>query len=251
MVNAGDTAVAGTDFNPAVNAQLTIPANTTDATIQIAIPATSTQSSTAKTFHVNISTDPASTSNVVLGTTSALGTINSEPAVVITSETDTLTTSAPTTLSFPVQLVNQANNAPLASNQDVTIQYRVVSESSDNAVGGASINTPGVDYQALDTLSGNPPARALVIPAGSLSGTITVPIAAELAGTTSKTFHVDLLSVSSGAFRGTNDTAVGTIDVSGIQKPFAFIQNSTLVEPTTTGQNMQFTVSLTSQSSVR
>ncbi len=204
-INSGDTAVPGTDFNPATNAQLTIPPNTTDATIQIAIPVNATQSSTGKTFHVNISTDPASTSNVVLGTTSRLGTINSTPAVVITSETATLTSSAATTLSFPVSLVNQTNNTntPLASNQDVTVQYRVFSESSDNAVGGASITTPGVDYQELDTLSGNPPTQALVIPAGSLSGTITVPIAAELPGNVNKTFHVDILSVSSGAFLGT------------------------------------------------
>ncbi len=247
---ADGTAVAGTDYTQQTNQQVTIPANTSDATIQIPILAQSAQFSGSKTFHVNISLDSTDHSGAELGTTSAQGTITSAPAAAFPNPGSvTPTQSVPTTMSFDVHLQNQQGFDSRAT-QDVTIQYRVYSDSGDTAVGGSSITASGVDYLAIDTTAANPLGQPLVIPAGQTTGSINVPIAAELAGTGSKTFHIQILSVSQGAFvSSVASTTTGTINLNQIPKPLASIQNSSLPEPTTP-QNMQFTVNLSAPSTV-
>ncbi|HVU85766.1 MAG TPA: Calx-beta domain-containing protein [Pirellulales bacterium] len=246
---SGDTAVAGTDYTTQTNQKLTIPAGTTDTTIQIPIAAQTTTGFADKTFHVNISLDSSDTSHVSLADTSAEGTITSVPSVgILSNATDSPTQSAPSTMNFAVTLLNQ-QGAPTQTTQDLTIQYRVFSTGTDNAIGGSSIATSGVDYLAVDTTAANPLGQPLVIPAGQSVGTIKIPIAAELAGSINKTFHIQILSVSAGAVvSDVAGSATGTINVGQIPKPVVSIQNASLPEPTTTGQNMQFTVSLSAPS---
>jgi hypothetical protein len=151
-------------------------------------------------------------------------------------------------MTFSVQLLNQAGGQQAAA-QPVTVQYRVVSNSGDTAVGGSDITTPGVDYLAIDTTEANPLGQPLVIPAGVTSASINIPVAAQFAGTGTKTFHLEILSVSAGAFvSNAAHSAVGTIKLNQIPKPVASIANATLVEPTSTPQNMQFTVTLSAPS---
>ncbi|HEY4309261.1 MAG TPA: Calx-beta domain-containing protein [Pirellulales bacterium] len=248
QVNGTDTAVPGTDFTAVTGQTLTIAAGQTDGTITITTLGNTAQTATDKTFHVQISLDAANQSNATLGTgnttLSALGTITNEPAVVIGSSSVTPNTSAATTMSFLVTLVNEQKSGDLINaGQDITIHYTVSSTGTDNAVGGASTNTPGVDYQTTGT------TQTLVIPQNSNNGTIKVPIAAEIAGTGTKTFHVTIQDVSAGAFVGTQSSATGTINLGSIPKPVVSIQSASLAEPSTT-QNMTFTVTLSAPSSV-
>ena len=237
QVQAGDTAAAGTDFTAVTNGQITIPANTTTINIPIQTVGSSTYEPD-KTFHLSVSLDSSSPGRAIAPAGAALGTITSsvaKPAVSITNSSVSESTSAAATMTFNVSL-------SAASGQDVTIQYNTASLTGDTATGGADVTTQGVDYQ-------NVPSGTLVIPAGQTTGTISIPIAAELAGP-SKTFHVVLSSATGGGQLGTSAQALGTIQ-NTIPQPSATIQpTATLAEPASGSQNMNFVVTLSAASSV-
>jgi len=242
-LQGSDTAVSGTDFPLIKNGQITIPANTQDAVIKIDLPAGSAVATGVKTFHVTINVDPASTDAVTLGSTVSVS--SQGPAVVITAATDTVTSSTQTNMNFQVNLQDLAGNGALvAAGQNVVVTYKVVSNSNDAnpAVGGDSLSTPGVDFVTVAN-------GQLTIAAGQKSGTITVPIAAQLAGH-NKTLHVEITSATN-AYLSATASATGTI-ANNIAKPVASIQSTaTALEPTGSGTtNMSFTVTLGSKSSV-
>lgn len=233
----GDTAVAGTDYTGVTNGQITIPANTTTINIPIQTIGTSTFEPT-KTFHLQVSVDASSPGRAVAPATPAQGTINSanaQPTVSIADSSVSESTSTATTMNFTVTL-------SAASGQDTTVQYNTATLSGDTATGGASTATQGVDYQ-------NVPSGTLVIPAGQLTGTVSIPIGAEVAGP-SKTFHVVLSSATGGGQLGTAVQAQGTIS-NTLAQPAATLQpTATLAEPASGSQNMNFTVTLSAPSSV-
>ena len=238
VTEGGDTAHAGVDFTT-TNGKVTIPANQTSAPINVPILAASTISATGKTFHLTASVDANSTS-FATGSPAATGTISTEPQVTIDSNASvTETTSASATMAFTVHLVD-SNNQPLKSDTDVTVQYQSLSQTGDTAVGGPDVTAQGVDYLAT--------TATLTIPAGSTSGTINIPIAAELAGP-DKTFHVNLLQVTSGDAQLGAAAAVSAVGTIHDQvPPVVTVQPGAVTETTSTATPMTFAVTLSAAS---
>ncbi len=172
---------------------LTIPANTTSATITVPIYA-ETNVGGSQTFTLNLfSPVHAQFNPASLTTLSATGTINEQPAATptITVGAASVSNSATLdeTLNFPVSLSSAAPAGGL------TFQYYT----TDGTGSTGAVSTGATpDYTGI-TLAN---AVTVMIPAGYTSGTIFVPVTvlpAAAIGEPNKTFTLNLTGASGGA----------------------------------------------------
>ncbi|MBW2065872.1 MAG: hypothetical protein JRJ03_13215, partial [Deltaproteobacteria bacterium] len=199
------TATAGSDYS-ATSGTLTINAGDTSGTISVPIT-DDAMIELAETFYVNLSSPSA---NAAFGDNQGVGTINVQEQAVITI--DNVSADEGGIATFTVSLSGAAEDA-------VTVQY--------STSGGSA--TEGSDYSATN--------GTLTIPAGSDSGTISVPIADDALIELAETFYVNLSSPSANATIGDNQ-GVGTINVQ--EKAVITIDNVSADE----GGSATFTVTL-------
>jgi hypothetical protein len=177
----GGTATAGTDYSAATGTA-TITAGTTGTTITVLVNG-DTLFETDETFFVNLT----GATNAAIADNQALGTIlNDEPARTVSINDVTLDEGNAGTTNFTFTLTLSGTSA-----NDVTVNYTTT---AGNA-------TAGVDYA--------PQSGVATISAGSLSTTITVPVAGEIVFEGDETFIVNLTGATNAAI--TDAQGLGTI----------------------------------------
>jgi len=180
-VTSNGTALSGTDYL-GTSGTLTIPAGSTTGTIAVSIFGDTTHEPD-ETFGITLS----SASNGTLLVGSATGTIvndDTAPTLSIGNASVAEGNAGTTNMSFTVRLSNASSTA-------VTVNY---------ATSGVSA-TSGADYVAT--------SGTLTIPAGSITGTIVVPVVGDTVLEPDETFVVTLSGASSNASIGTG-AGVGT-----------------------------------------
>lgn len=174
------TATAGTDYTSPASTVITIPAGSTTGSLTVST-LDAQQTSGSKSLIATIS---GATNATVLGTVQATATINdSEPAVNLSLSSATLNENAGTTTLV----------ASIATAVSVPITVKL------NFSGSA---TQGTDYTAS--------ATSITIPAGQVSGNITLTAIDESLASGTKTITASIASVSPGV-AGTTTSVTATI----------------------------------------
>ena len=173
---ADNTATAGSDYT-ATSGTLTIPAGSTTGTINVTIKGDTTVEPD-ETFFVNLTTPI----NVVITDSQGLGKIrNDDTTISIGNVSVTEGNSGTTNANFTVTL-------SAAASVPVTVHYATADGTA----------TAGSDYLAA--------SGTLTIPAGSTTGTISVPVAGDKLNEANETFTVTLSSSTNAVIA----TATGT-----------------------------------------
>jgi hypothetical protein len=134
---------------------------------------------------------------------------------------------------------------PHASSQNVTVTYTTVKGTANKAAGTLGA-TPGVDYG--DALKKNKEVTgSLVIPPGSTSGEISIPVIGDNTYETDETFSVKLTKVQNAGLDKAHAQATATI-VNDDDAPTISIDDVTKAEGNTGTTKFTFTVTLSNPS---
>ena len=239
------TATAGQDYEAITNDLVTIPANATQYIYQPG--------------GTNANPDPAAQGVTILGDDSYEGdeaftlTIRYSPNLVNTTPSSTVITiqdnDLPTytitggrafegsNIPFVVTLVDGDTAQPVAARSAITFNYTLDGSGlNGSATFGADFTNPG--------FGGN--SGSFVIPIGSSSATINIPILNDDIAENVETFNFRIVSVS-GAVNASDNIAVGTIDNLN-NDPVISIADASVTEGTNGVTNLVFTVSLSNSS---
>jgi subtilisin family serine protease len=210
---SGITATPGEDYVP-LNTSMTIPAGSVSATFSVAVYG-DTKFETDETFAVYLAN---SGRNAKIAVGRAVGTISNDdlPSVTISDVEEVEGDSGTTSYVFSVQLSD-------ALATDVTMDYTT----SDLTA------TAGVDYEAK--------TRTLVIPAGSLVGTITINGYGDTTVENDEQFKVLLSNISSNAVLQ-NDTGIGTIKTDEFLATTITSTDTSVIEGNRSTNGMNFTL---------
>ncbi|MEO2005593.1 MAG: Calx-beta domain-containing protein, partial [Candidatus Poribacteria bacterium] len=207
----GDTnaATAGTDYTAITASTLTFAADTDLTKTQSVAVANDAIDEEDQQYKV-VGSNFTNTSENAAGDATAVGTITDDdaaPLVYITDVTRT-ETEASQTFAFTVGLDNRANSGtnPGASEKPIYVIYAT-------SAGATNPATAGSDYTAIST-------TALILAAGTSSGTINVTVAGDTTDELAQTFKITLSSPTNatldtnndlGNTSGADNIAVGTI----------------------------------------
>jgi hypothetical protein len=210
---SGITATPGEDYVP-LNTSMTIPAGSVSATFSIAVYG-DTKFETDETFAVYLAN---SGRNAKIAVGRAVGTISNDdlPSVTISDVEEVEGDSGTTSYVFSVQLSD-------ALSTDVTMDY---SSSDLTAIAG-------IDYEAK--------TGTLVIPAGSLVGTITINGYGDTTVENDEQFKVLLSNISSNAVLQ-NDTGIGTIKTDDFLATTITSTDTSVIEGNRGTNGMNFTL---------
>ena len=208
---ADNTATAGSDY-VATSGTLTIPAGSTTGTINVTIKGDTTVEPD-ETFFVNLT----SPTNATIGDGQGLGKIrNDDTTISIGNVSVTEGNSGTTNANFTVTL-------SAAASVPVTVHYATADGTA----------TAGSDYLAT--------SGTLTIPAGSTTGTISVPVAGDKLNEANETFTVTLSSSTNAVIA--TATGTGTI-LDDDSVPSLSINDVTLTEGNSGTKTATFTVTL-------
>jgi hypothetical protein len=210
---SGITATPGEDYVP-LNTSMTIPAGSVSATFSVAVYG-DTKFETDETFAVYLAN---SGRNAKIAVGRAVGTISNDdlPSVTISDVEEVEGDSGTTSYVFSVQLSD-------ALSTDVTMDY---SSSDLTAIAG-------IDYEAK--------TGTLVIPAGSLVGTITINGYGDTTVENDEQFKVLLSNISSNAVLQ-NDTGIGTIKTDDFLATTITSTDTSVIEGNRGTNGMNFTL---------
>ncbi|MDB6151457.1 MAG: retention module-containing protein, partial [Chthoniobacter sp.] len=201
------TATAGTDFTaPAAGASLTIQPGQTSAIIAIPAIADTTVEGD-ETFTVQLSGATQSGSALTISKNAGLGTILEDDVTVSIANAQIPEPGTTANMPFTVTLSQ-------ASTRDVVVTF--------NTANGTA--TGGSDFTAIT-------AGSITIPAGSVTGTINVPILPDNLTETDETLTVQVTGASNAQLAAAASVATGTI-LNDDAPPVISIANVTAIEGT-------------------
>ena len=216
-----DTAMAESDYTAVSDQEVTIAAESVNQAIFI----NTTQDDLHEddeTFSVILS-DPT---NATLGTATATGTINDDDDLVVTVQGASATEGS--AVNFTVSLTSNAPTGGVVVTYSASVETGDTASTSSSAIGGA-------DFTAVT-------GQTVTIPAGSDSGTISVPTGNDSTDEEDETFTLTLTNVTNAAL-GSPASATGTI-TDNDAAPNVSIEAGTAIE----GDDVDFTVTATAVS---